>query len=164
MHTSDEPFSEQELEEAISKVKNNKAPGPDHNANEAFRLLDGESRITLLEYYNKVWEAGEAPEEWKEALVVSFYKGKGANTDPANYRPISLLNTICKIFAAMLQARLARIHDKDLRRNQYGFRPQRSTAHPLFILRRDMECHYTSYFSGCLKLIHTLYTDASFYT
>ena len=87
-HTSDEPFSELDLEEAISKVKNNRAPGPDHNANEVFRLLDGESRITLLEYYNKVWEAGEAPEEWKEALVVSIYKGKGADTDPANYRPI----------------------------------------------------------------------------
>ena len=194
-HTSDELFSELELEEAISKVKNNKAPGPDHNANEAFRLLDGESRIALLEYYNKVWEAGEAPEEWKEALVVSIYKGKGADTDPANYRPISLLNTIYKIFAAMLQARLARIHDKNLRRTQYGFRSQRSTAHPLFVLRRAMEwsdqtatplfllfldwkqafdsVDHNAMLAGLsrfglskasLNLVHTLYTDASFYT
>ena len=137
--TSDEPFSEQDLEEIINKIKNNKAPGPDHNLNEIFRLLDGESRINLLEYYNKIWERGEAPEEWKEALVLSIYEGKGADTDPANYHPISLLNTIYKIFAAMLQARLARIHDKNLRRTQYGFRSQRSPADPLFILRRAME-------------------------
>ena len=89
-NTSDEPFTEQELEEAISRVKNNKAPGPD----DLFRILDEELRITLLEYYNRVWESGEAPEEWKEALVVSIYKGKGSDADPANYRPISLLNTI----------------------------------------------------------------------
>ena len=92
--SSDQPFIVQELEDAISKVKNNKAPGPDHSANELFRLLDEDTRSILLAYYNRVWEAGEAPEEWKEALVVSFYKGKGADTDPANYRPISLLNTI----------------------------------------------------------------------
>ena len=194
-HDSDDPFSEQELEEAISKVKSNKAPGPDHNANEVFRLLDGESRITLLGYYSQVWQAGEAPEEWKEALVVSIYKGKGSDTDPANYRPISLLNTIYKIFAAMLQARLARIHDGNLRSTQYGFRSQRSTAHPLFILRRAMEwsdqtatplyllfldwkqafdsVDHNAMLAGLrrfglsqasLKLIHTLYTDASFYT
>ena len=45
---SDPPFQLQELEEAISKVKNNKAPGPDHNANELFRLLDENSRVVLL--------------------------------------------------------------------------------------------------------------------
>ena len=129
------------MEDAISKVKNNKAPGPDHNANELFRLLDEDSRSILLTYYNKVWQAGEAPEEWKEALVVSLYKGKGADTDPANYRPISLLNTIYKVqvFAAMLQARLAMVHDANLRNTQYGFTADRSTSQPLFILRRAME-------------------------
>ena len=39
----------------------------------------------------------------------------------------------------MLQSRLATIHEKDLRRSQYGFRAGRSTTHPLFILRRAME-------------------------
>ena len=137
-NNSDLPFTDQELEDAICRVKNNKAPGPDHNANELFRLLNEDSRRILLAYYNGVWEAGEAPDEWKEALVVSIYKGKGVDTDPANYRPISLLNTVYKVFAAMLQARLATIHDSNLRSTQYGFRAERSTAHPLFILRRAM--------------------------
>ena len=54
--------------------------------------------------------------------MVSIYKGKGADTDPANYRPISLLNTIYKIFASMLQTRLAQEHDTNLRDTQFGFR------------------------------------------
>ena len=39
----------------------------------------------------------------------------------------------------MLQMRLAEQHDRHLRSTQYGFRPQRGTRHPLFILRRAME-------------------------
>ena len=37
------------------------------------------------------------------------FKGKGADTDPSSYRPISLLNTVYKVFAAMLQSRLAKL-------------------------------------------------------
>ena len=95
--------------------------------------------LKLLRFYNDIWERGEVPKDWKEAIVISIYKGKGVDTDPSNYRPISLLNGIYKVFAAMLQARLASIHEQDLRRSPYGFRAGRSTTHPLFILRRAME-------------------------
>ena len=102
-------------------------------------ILDEGNKQILLSYYNDVWVSGRAPAAWKEALVISIFKGKGSDTDPGNYRPISLLNAIYKIFAAMLQARLASLHEQDLRTTQYGFRGNRGTKHPLFILRRAME-------------------------
>ena len=71
--------------------------------------------------------------------MVSIYKGKGLDTDPSNYRPISLLNSIYKVFAAMLQARLAKQHEEHLRKTQCAFRAGRGTGHPLHILRRSME-------------------------
>ena len=83
--------------------------------------------------------SGQVPDSWKEAIVVSIYKGKGLDTDPANYRPISLLNSIYKVFAAMLQTRLARQREEHLRKTQYGLRAGRGASHPLHILRRSME-------------------------
>ena len=135
------PFTLEELQASLAKLKNNKAPGPDQTPNELFQLLDAESEIKLLglDLYNEIWEKGEAPEEWKQAVVVTLYKGKGADTDPANYRPISLLNAVYKVFAAMLQTRLSTTHENNIRATQYGFRAQRGTVHPLFILRRAME-------------------------
>ena len=135
-HTS---FSLEELQTSINRLKARKAPGPDGALNELFHLLDDHNSLSLLEFYNKIWAKGTVPDEWKEAIVVSIYKGKGADTDPSNYRPISLLNSIYKLFAAMLQSRLASQHETHIRGTQYGFRAKRGTAHPLFILRRSME-------------------------
>ena len=132
-------FTLEELQTAIGKLKPRKAPGPDTAINELFILLNDENTNILLGFYNRIWEAGEIPSSWKEAIVVSIYKNKGSDTDPANYRPISLLNAIYKLFAAMLQARLATQHDHNLRKTQYGFRANRGTVHPLSILRRSME-------------------------
>ena len=101
----------QELAEALNKLKKKRVPGPDHNANDLFLLMDDGNLDILLSHYNEIWSSGEVPTNWKEAMVVSIYKGKGTDTDPANYRPISLLNTIYKIFASMLQARLAQEHN-----------------------------------------------------
>ena len=132
-------FSLEELQAAILKLKPRKAPGPDETPNELFRLLDDENTLKLLEFYNDVWEKGEVPVDWKEAIVISLYKGKGADTSPENYRPISLLNSIYKVFASMLQIRLSAQHDHNLRETQYGFRKHKSTTNPLFILRRAIE-------------------------
>ena len=89
--------------------------------------------------YNDTLHSRTTPHSWKEARVVSIYKGKGTDTDASNYCPISLLNVTYKFFAAMLQSRLAQTCEAKLRRTQHGFRPQRSTVHPIFVLRRAME-------------------------
>ena len=59
--------------------------------------------------------------------------------DPANDRPIALLNTFYKVYAALTQVRLAGSHDHNLGPTQYGFRAGRSTKDPLFILRRAQD-------------------------
>ena len=125
--------------EAINKLKKRRAPRPDHNVNELFLLLDDTNLDILLTHYNEIWTSGDVPTNWKEAIVVSIYKGMGADTDPANFGPISLLNTIYKIFASMLQTRLSQEHDTHLRELWFRFRAKQGTRHPLFILRSAME-------------------------
>ena len=132
-------FTQAELQEALRKLKEHKATGPDEIPNELFKLLDHNTEQILLNAFNEIWEKGHIPDSWKEATVVSLYEGKGAETDPANYRPISLLNTIYKVFASMIQARLATQREKQLRNTQYGSGANRGTSTPLHILRRVME-------------------------
>ena len=55
------------------------------------------------------------------------------------YRPISLLSTAYKIFARVIQARMAEAMDHKLRDTQLGFRANRSCIQPLYILHRLQE-------------------------
>ena len=132
-------FKLEDLQEAIGKIKKGKAPGPDGLVGELFQMLDHTAEAELLQLYNDLRKNPKIPKSWLEARVVAIFKGKGADTDPANYRPISLLNMAYKILASMIQARLSRLCEDDLRTSQYGFRPHRGTSQPLFVLRRAME-------------------------
>ena len=136
----DEPFfTRADLISSIAKTKQRKAPGPDGLVNEIIQLLDADGEERLLAFYNHSWANAVIPSDWKHATVVSIYKGKGDDSNPGSYRPISLLNVTYKIYASMIQARLAQNLDDKLRPNQFGFRAARGTKHPLFILRRAME-------------------------
>ena len=138
-HPDEQRFTLQELNDAIGSTKPNKAPGPDEVPTELFTILDQDSRELLLHLYNEIWDTATIPEDWGWAKIVSIFKGKGADTDAANYRPISLLNTSYKILAIMIQKRLANQFDGKLRSTQFGFRSHRSTSQPLFTVRRAME-------------------------
>ena len=68
----------------------------------------------------------------------SIFK-KGETDDPANYRPISLLNTLYKIYASLIQKRIADAIDDKLQTTQYGFRPNRGTAEAIQYIRRMVD-------------------------
>ena len=125
-------FEMTDLDSALQKLKKNKATGPDLIPNEVWLLLDEENKLLLLELYNHSWSAGTIPQSWAEAIVVSIYKGKGADTDPTNYRPISLLNTIYKIYAAMLQSRLSAQVEHRLRKNTVRLQSAQRHQTPTF--------------------------------
>ena len=131
-----QPITIQELKSILTKVKNNKAPGPDLLPAEAFKWLEEDNLHILQETLNLVLLHRTIPTEWQVANVIEIYKGKGAHTDPEMYRPISLLSTAYKILARILQTRLAEVLDHKLRPTQYGFRKNRSCSQPLHIVRR----------------------------
>ena len=132
-------FSLEDLQEAVGKIKKGKAPGPDGFVGELFQMLDRTAEAELLQLYSDLRKDPKIPKSWLEARVVAIFKGKGVDKDPANYRPISLLSMAYKILASMIQAKLSKLYESDLRTSQYGFRPNRGTSQPLFILRRAME-------------------------
>ncbi len=64
-----------------------------------------------MESFNKCFDEEISPDELELAEVVTLYE-KGNVQNPANDRPISLLQTLSKIYAAMIQPGLADTIDK----------------------------------------------------
>lgn len=89
------PFKIEELNAFLKRAKKRKACGPDEVPIDFFKLLELEARMIVLNICNYWWENGTFPNEKLKAYVASIYK-KGNPKNPANYRPISLLNTIYK--------------------------------------------------------------------
>jgi hypothetical protein len=88
----------------------------------------------LVKIMNKIYETGKVPSGWKTSMI---YKGKGNEENPANYRGISLLSTISKIYTGALARRLnGWAERKDtVTEFQMGFRKGRRTTDNIFILR-----------------------------
>ena len=57
-----------------------------------------------VEVFNIVWREGVAPSDWKNAVIVPVYK-KGSRLDCTNYRGISLMSVVGKVFARVLNER-----------------------------------------------------------
>ena len=68
------------------------------------------------------------PDELKIAKIVPIHKGDAKNVS-TNYRPISLLPILGKVFEKVIAARFLKFLDKHniLTQNQFGFRKKRST-------------------------------------
>ena len=92
-----------------------------------FGILD-----TLTFLINKALKAQTFPECLKRAVVVPIFKSgnvSGAN----NYRPISLLPAISKVFEKIIYIRMTSFpkHTNQLHNNQFGFRSKMGTIDAL---------------------------------
>jgi len=56
----------------------------------------------LLKLFNSCLELKKIPEDWKIAIVTPLYKNKGDKTIIDNYRAISVLSPIAKMFEKLL--------------------------------------------------------------
>lgn len=94
-----------EVRNCINKLKNGKAPGSDQLRNEFFKALPENWLLYLQVLLNKVFEQERTPAAWSDVQLFMLYK-KGDKLDPANYRGITLVNCITKIFTQILCTRL----------------------------------------------------------
>ena len=82
----------------------------------------------LSELFNRCVETGIFPDSLKTARVTPIYK-KGSKTDIKNYRPVSVLGNISKIFEGLMFNRVSEFFYKNglLCETQYGFLKNKST-------------------------------------
>ena len=84
---------------------------------------------SVCDMINKSFTSGIFPSPLKLARVIPIFKS-GDKTNLSNYRPISMLNTLSKIFENCLYNRLISFFETNtlISTNQFGFRRNRSTA------------------------------------
>ena len=66
----------------------------------------------LKDVFDIAWKCGKTPREWREAIIVPIYK-KGSRDECGNYRGISLLSVVRKIYARVVCDRLRLLTDVD---------------------------------------------------
>ena len=71
------------------------------------------------------FESGIGPEDWRAAVIVPPYTGKGEMTEFRNYSAISLLNVVGKIYGEILVNRIFRVTEGLIDYKQGCFRTGR---------------------------------------
>lgn len=127
-HKYNEAFYLEELNKAIHEAEG-KAAGIDEISYDILRKIPDETKIVLLNEYNKIWMQGHIPQDWKTGIVIPIPKGGKNKHIESNYRPITLLSCMGKILEKMVNRRLiTELEEKNrLNNNQYAFRPGKST-------------------------------------
>lgn len=110
----DADIAEDEVVEALTRMKRHKAPGEDGVPADFLKLALGDEssdmRRGLLALLNLAWKSNTLPAAWKNSVVVSIPK-KGDLTDMNNYRGISLMSTVLKILMGIISTRLNRVFE-----------------------------------------------------
>ncbi|WKX95020.1 hypothetical protein Q1695_011906 [Nippostrongylus brasiliensis] len=115
------PILESEVAYAIRRMMPGTAPGPDGISADLLRAGGSALCSLLTKHFNHYLHLGRIPNVWKESRTVLIFK-KGQREDIGNYRPISLLSVVYKIFTRILLNRMERILDDNQPVEQAGFR------------------------------------------
>ncbi len=114
---------------------------------EAIRQLKFGKASPWLRWYNsknaEIWRASSCrledvgmqpsmPEDWRKAIIVPLYKGKGNRDECNNYRGISLFSVPRKINGRILNERMMKITDKSVGDEQGGFWKGRGCVDQIF--------------------------------
>jgi hypothetical protein len=133
------PILLSEVERAINKLKKGKATGIDGVINELFMKGGKRMAYCVWSLFMHVWEEEDIPEEWMRAVVVPIHK-KGDKRNPFNYRGISLLSVVGKLFTSVLSNRMMDEFDEEggIADEQGGFRRGRGCPDQLFVLQETL--------------------------
>ena len=124
-----------EVQKAISSCKLNKSPGVDCIPNEVIKHPNVVN--LLVKVYQYCFENGIVPKMWLRSLIKPIPKSSEKNPYlPLNYRGISLISCIGKVYSSILNSRLT-LHLEEnnvLVDEQNGFRKSRSCEDHTFVL------------------------------
>ena len=147
----DEPFTTREVSFRLRAMCNGKAAGLDNVAAELLKASGHAGVEMFTSLFNLVYATGRIPSWWRQGSIVPIFK-KGDREDCGNYRPITLLRALDKLYASLLAQRLDRVVPNE--DEQYGFCKGRGTAESHFNLLTAIENAFE-----CGSSLHMLSLD-----
>ena len=124
------------VKKVITNLDSSKASGPDCIPVVVLKNCEPELSYVLAKLFNKCLKESCFPDCWKVSSVVPVFKNVGERSTAKNYRPVSLLSVVSKVFEKLVNSRIVDHLEKcglfsDF---QYGFRSSRSTADLLTVV------------------------------
>ncbi|GBP58848.1 LINE-1 retrotransposable element ORF2 protein [Eumeta japonica] len=130
-----------EVIKAIDSQKSDKAPGPNAITNEILKESKEVITPVLTDIFNEILNT--IPQQWTEANIILLYK-KADKYETGNYRPISLMSNIYKLFAKIILNRIEKRLDEHQLIEQAGFRKDYSVLDHIHVVRQVMENQSTA--------------------
>ena len=126
----------QMVKKVIKNLDSSKVSGPDCIPVVVLQNCEPELLYILAELFNMCLKESCFLDCWKVLLVVPVFKNVGERSTAKNYRPVSLLSVVSKVFEKLVNNRIVDHLEKcglfsDF---QYGFRSSRSTADLLTVV------------------------------
>lgn len=130
VHTLDNfsPTTTDEISKIINNLNNNTSAGIDGINSKCIKCVKKHIIDELTQCVNNCLKSGVFPDSLKIAKVSPIYKA-GSKSDPGNYRPISVLPVLSKVFERVIYTRLEQhlTSQNFIYEKQYGFRPKSNT-------------------------------------
>ena len=129
-------ISKTEIAIAIKSQKNDKSTGNDWIPSEIFKQNINKWSEYLEKYYNSI-NNNDMPNEWKQGVITLIPKS-GDSKNIKNYRPITLLNTIYKIWATIMTNKLKPYMNLLTCEMQHGYKINKSATDIIFHIKRNI--------------------------
>ena len=115
------PITVEEIINQLTKMKGNKATGPDLIPIEVWKKMGEQGIVFLEKVLNEAITSG-MPSSWRLSELTPLFKGKGSILECSNYRGIKLISPTLKLLERIIDQR----NIVDLGNIQFGFRRGRS--------------------------------------
>ena len=134
------PVNPDHVKKFITNMSDTSSPGNTGISPKIIKLAPDVLTPVFTSLFNSCIESGIVPHEWKSAIVTPLFKNKGVNSDVNNYRGISVLAPLSKIFEKLLNEQIVYYLDKHniLFKGQHGFRKGHSCETALHELITDI--------------------------
>jgi hypothetical protein len=133
-----------DVAKSLSKLNTRKASGVDGIAPILLQKATVVLAPALCVLFNKIMSTGTVPNQWKHAIVCPVPKVNSPNT-AMQFRPISLLPVLDKIFEQHLHKILLPFILPHLSDSQFGFRTKRSTTDALMLFNSQVSASLNSW-------------------